>query len=279
MQKWRAAAHLGLLASEHGVVERRLQVRRHAVDDVAVGALHTSARTHKSRHDDGPRSIIPGQLEYTTARWIRLLGRSGAGSAHSDKGVGRNGVRDGKQQTNLDCHVGILGHPGHARHDPPVRLPLVPGTEHRLVIRPRRGMLPAAAAAVSVRGGGQGGRARGDDEEEEGDKGGNDWERSAAAATSSRRRRSSSSHGPTSDYYCFVARGGGGGDGVAVAVGARRSPRCLYPTSCSSSSSSSSGAVGLLAHWRSACPLPLLLPSPGASRRREARTLAINTAA
>jgi len=278
MQKWRAAAHLGLLASEHGVVERRLQVRRHAVDDVAVGALHTSARTHKSRHDDGPRSIIPGQLEYTTARWIRLLGRSGAGSAHSDKGVGRNGVRDGKQQTNLDCHVGILGHPGHARHDPPVRLPLVPGTEHRLVIRPHRGMLPAAAA-VSVRGGGQGGRARGDDEEEEGDKGGNDWERSAAAATSSRRRRSSSSHGPTSDYYCFVARGGGGGDGVAVAVGARRSPRCLYPTSCSSSSSSSSGAVGLLAHWRSACPLPLLLPSPGASRRREARTLAINTAA
>lgn len=189
-----------------------------------------------------------------------MLGRSRHGSAHRDKGVGRNGwiyTSRRWEVTNLDCHVGILGHPGHARHDPPVRLPLVPGTEHRLV-RPR--MLPAAA----VRRGGQRGRARGDEEEEEhrqeGDKGGNDWEDSGI-----------SSHGPTSDY-CFVARGGGGG-GVAVAVGARRSPRCLYPTS----SSSSSGAVGMLAHWRSACPL---LPSPGASRRREAsRTLAINTAA
>ena len=32
--------HLGFLASELGVVERRLPVRRHAVDDVTVGALH-----------------------------------------------------------------------------------------------------------------------------------------------------------------------------------------------------------------------------------------------
>nr|ACL53382.1 unknown [Zea mays] len=73
---------LGLLASEHGVVEGRLEVRRHAADDVSVGAL--------------------------------------------------------------DCHVGVPVHPGHASHDPPVRLlALVPrGTEERLLrmrMRPRGG--------------------------------------------------------------------------------------------------------------------------------------------
>nr|ACR36231.1 unknown [Zea mays] len=40
---------LGLLPSQPGVVERRLQVRRHAVDDVAVGALHTRTHTHETR--------------------------------------------------------------------------------------------------------------------------------------------------------------------------------------------------------------------------------------
>jgi hypothetical protein len=36
----RTEHYLGLVASELGVVERRLQVRRHAVDDVTVGTLH-----------------------------------------------------------------------------------------------------------------------------------------------------------------------------------------------------------------------------------------------
>jgi hypothetical protein len=42
----RRARHQWPLASQPRVVEGRLQVRRHAVDEVAVGALHADARTH-----------------------------------------------------------------------------------------------------------------------------------------------------------------------------------------------------------------------------------------
>ena len=48
--------HLGLLSSQLRVVERRLQARRHAVDDIAVGALHA----HK--HHSTISSATPSKL-------------------------------------------------------------------------------------------------------------------------------------------------------------------------------------------------------------------------
>jgi hypothetical protein len=68
---------LGLLASELGVVERRLPVRRHAVDDVTIGALHaqrakTQDYSRKTTTPERASTETKGQVARKIA-WIVLF--------------------------------------------------------------------------------------------------------------------------------------------------------------------------------------------------------------
>nr|BAD37949.1 hypothetical protein [Oryza sativa Japonica Group]BAD38241.1 hypothetical protein [Oryza sativa Japonica Group] len=69
----RLLGHLGLLSSQLRVVERRLQVRRHAVDDIAVGAA-ASLCFRCSRRRRAPATVAqPRPPLSCLACWLRPL--------------------------------------------------------------------------------------------------------------------------------------------------------------------------------------------------------------
>lgn len=139
--------YLWLVPPQPGMLERGLQVRRHAVDDVAVWALQTRSSSSAEQRTRGKiNSHSPLQLQ------------------DDDHGQER-------MNACLDRLDGGIPGPGELGLDP-----LEP---EQLLGRPerhRRAIAIAAAASSSTsRGGDDGGEDDDEEEEEEGNKRGNDW--------------------------------------------------------------------------------------------------------